>query len=601
MAVLQQVFGDPPLPWFSVLDDITTIGRHDDCNVVVPSPAVSRFHARITCENHRFFVEDLSSRNGTLLNGQQVRERTLLNDGDQVEFSTLPYVFVTQNSLSEASGSWGVRAKVISVSDTGSDNEDSIRRKIVAPGDRISNSDLGTDTVREGQVVNRMSITDGGAWPVLTDATQKLNHVLRMVHGLRRTIARDEIISCALQNLFDVFQSAERIAVVLRDEHGRGIKVAAAVSRLPDEEIQICLPVVRSCMQNTEAMLYVDHWKGNSSGNAELENLTMRSIMCVPLMGLIGHSIGAIQIDNKDARRPLDKENLEQLVVLSHIISFAMEQAAAAEAEVVRAVMETNIASAERLQSQLAPTAPPVVSGYRVAHELIAAPDRVTDMIDYVRLPDGRIACLLLDVSERGPETTSLMALLARLLIGAVTETGSAAEAIRQTEEALLERLEDVSVVVSIGVMILDPQRSTVTVSVAGHCPLAFIQMNQVTELDSSGAVGPPLGAGRDSCGESEFQLNDNDVILLFSDGITKLMSPAREILSRPQNVELIKEAASADRMAFESRLRRLLTSHRGDAPLVDDVAFVIVHRTPMAETVVNPDSSTLDAETQEI
>ncbi len=583
------------------MENITTIGRHDDCNVVVPSPAVSRFHARITCENSRFFVEDLSSRNGTLLNGQQVRERTLLSDGDQVEFSTLPYMFVTQNSLSEASGSWGVRAKVISVSDTGSDNEDSIRRKIVAPGDRITNNDLGTDIVREGQVVNRMAITGGGAWPVLTDATQKLNHVLRMIHGLRRTIVRDEVVSCALQNLFDVFESAERIAVVLRDEQGRGIEVAAAVSRRPDEEIQICLPVVRSCMQNNEAMLYVDHWKGNSSGNAELEIPTMWSIMCVPLVGLIGYSIGAIQIDNKNARRPLNKENLEQFVVISHVIAFAMEQAAAAEAEVVRAVTETNVASAERLRSQLTPTVPPEVSSYRVAHELIAAPDILADLVDYVPLPDGRLACLLLDVSEHGRETTNLMALLARLLIGAVTETGSASEAIRQTEEALLKRLEDIPMVISVAVMILDPQGSAVTVSVAGNCPLAFIHMDEVTEIDSSDFVGPPLGAGRDSCGESEFQLNDNDVILLFSDGITKLMSPAGEILSQSQKVELMKEAASANRSVFESRMRRQLISHRGDAPLVDDVTFVMVHRTRKTETAVNPGCLALDSETQEV
>ena len=600
MAVLHQVFGDPPLPSFPILDDITMIGRHDDCQVVVPSSAVSRFHARITCENNRFFVEDLSSRNGTLLNGQQVRERTPLNDGDQLEFSTLPYVFVTQNSLSEASGSWGVRAKVISVSETGSDNEDSIRRRIVAPGDHISSDDLGSDIVREGQVVKRMSITDGGAWPVLTDATQKLNHVLRMIYGLRRTIVRDQVISGALQNLFDVFQSAERIAVVLRSEHGRGIEVAAAVSRRPDEEVQICLPVVRSCMQNTEALLYVDHWKGNSTGNAELENPTMRSIICVPLVGLIGHSIGAIQIDNKDARRPLGKEHLEQLVVLSHVISFAMEQAVAAEAEVARAVTETNVASAERLRSQLAPTAPPELSGYRVAHELIAAPDIVADFIDYVRLPDGRIACLLLDVSGRGPETTNQMALLARMLIAAVTETGSAAAAIRRTEQTLSQRLECVPTVISVAVMILDPKRSAVTVSAAGHCSLVFVQMNQGKEIDSSGAIGPPLGTGRDSRVETEFQLNDNDVILLFSDGITKLMSPAGEILSRPQKLALIKEAASAHRTVFESRLRRLLISHRGDAPLVDDVAFVIIHRTKMADTIQNPESSTLDSETQE-
>ena len=600
MAVLQQGFGDSPQPSFSVLDDVTTIGRHKDCNVVVPSAAVSRLHARISCEDNRFFVEDLGSRNGTLVNGQRVRERTPLNDGDEVEFSTLSYTFVTQDSVSESSGSWGVKAKVVSVSDAGGDNEDSIRRRIVSRGDCITNDDLGTDIVREGQVVGRMLINNGGSWPVLSDATQKLNHVLRMLHGLRRTINRDDVTSRALHILFEVFQFAERISVVLRNEHGTDITVAAAVSRRADEEIQICLPVVRSCMQNAEAMLYVDHWKSDSEANSELEDPAIRSIMCVPLVGLAGHSIGAIQIDSRNARRPLDKQNLEQLVVVSQVVSFSMEQAAAAEAEVVRAVLESNVASAERLRSQLAPSAPPQVDGFRIAHELIPAPDRATDLIDYVALPDGRVACLLLDAPGRGPDASALMALLARQLIGSVTETGSTSEAIRLTEQVLSRRLEYTPSITSVAVMILDPQHSSVTISVAGQCSLTLIQENRVTEVDTPDVIGPPLNDGSHTYSESEYQLNDNDVILLFSDGITKVTSPTGETLSRPRKLELIEEAATAHRTVFESRLRRSLNVHRGDAPLVDDVAFLVIHRTGMSDTILNPASSAVDSETRD-
>ena len=60
--------------------------------------------------------------------------------------------------------------------------------------------------------------------------------------------------------------------------------------------------------------------------------------------------------------------------------------------------LTANVASAKRLRSQLAPSAPPQLDGYRVAHELIPSPDLATDLIDYVALPDGRMACLLLDV-----------------------------------------------------------------------------------------------------------------------------------------------------------------------------------------------------------
>lgn len=49
-----------------------TIGRGDECEVVLVAPTVSRRHARLTSHEGRWFVEDLGSRNGTYLNGARV-------------------------------------------------------------------------------------------------------------------------------------------------------------------------------------------------------------------------------------------------------------------------------------------------------------------------------------------------------------------------------------------------------------------------------------------------------------------------------------------------------------------------------------------------
>ena len=61
----------------------TVIGR-DAANVgYVDDRQVSRQHARITCVNGEFWVEDLKSTNGTRLNGATV-ERHKLSDNDQI-------------------------------------------------------------------------------------------------------------------------------------------------------------------------------------------------------------------------------------------------------------------------------------------------------------------------------------------------------------------------------------------------------------------------------------------------------------------------------------------------------------------------------------
>jgi pSer/pThr/pTyr-binding forkhead associated (FHA) protein len=67
-----------------VLDkEITTIGRKQDNDVVIDNQAVSGHHALIKAEGDTLMIEDLSSLNGTYLNGQKVSKAELFN-GDVI-------------------------------------------------------------------------------------------------------------------------------------------------------------------------------------------------------------------------------------------------------------------------------------------------------------------------------------------------------------------------------------------------------------------------------------------------------------------------------------------------------------------------------------
>lgn len=60
------------------------IGRGGDVDVRVVDDEISRRHARIAVQGKDVFVEDLGSKNGTFLNGLQVR-REVLRDGDRIQ------------------------------------------------------------------------------------------------------------------------------------------------------------------------------------------------------------------------------------------------------------------------------------------------------------------------------------------------------------------------------------------------------------------------------------------------------------------------------------------------------------------------------------
>lgn len=76
------------------LEPLTFIGRTPENHVRIFKPAVSRRHAQIAETDGGWLLKDLSSENGTYVNGQRIAER-LLADGDRVQFGTSRFVFKT--------------------------------------------------------------------------------------------------------------------------------------------------------------------------------------------------------------------------------------------------------------------------------------------------------------------------------------------------------------------------------------------------------------------------------------------------------------------------------------------------------------------------
>lgn len=65
------------------------VGRDRDCAIRIDSATVSRHHARIVVEPDETTVEDLGSKNGTLVNGQRVEQRVALADGDEIQVGSV--------------------------------------------------------------------------------------------------------------------------------------------------------------------------------------------------------------------------------------------------------------------------------------------------------------------------------------------------------------------------------------------------------------------------------------------------------------------------------------------------------------------------------
>ena len=79
------------------------IGRDETaCHIRVPSDAVSRQHARLVIGEGQFHIEDLGSTLGTFINGEQVKQLTLLPSAQKVQLgnATLEFRFLPPESSS---------------------------------------------------------------------------------------------------------------------------------------------------------------------------------------------------------------------------------------------------------------------------------------------------------------------------------------------------------------------------------------------------------------------------------------------------------------------------------------------------------------------
>lgn len=63
---------------------ILLVGRDPASDLILDDPTISARHARLSFHHGQWWLEDLHSRNGTLLNQEMVSEAVVITDGDRL-------------------------------------------------------------------------------------------------------------------------------------------------------------------------------------------------------------------------------------------------------------------------------------------------------------------------------------------------------------------------------------------------------------------------------------------------------------------------------------------------------------------------------------
>lgn len=94
---LQIIEGEGEGTVFSLEQKTTVMGRGEDCDVIVNHPMVSRHHAKVVRVGPSFYIHDLQSTNGTMVNGENI-DQHVLQPEDEIQVGVTLLLFQQPNA-----------------------------------------------------------------------------------------------------------------------------------------------------------------------------------------------------------------------------------------------------------------------------------------------------------------------------------------------------------------------------------------------------------------------------------------------------------------------------------------------------------------------
>ncbi len=436
----------------------TRLGSRD-ADFIVDDKHVSRRHAEITRDGDAYYVADLGSRNGTTLNGRELRPRQLarLCDGDRITIARVRDL-IFQCSASDSSSPVPVLVDDASESDSAS----TVQSKVEV--------DFGSAA---------MSATVG--------AEAKLRVLFEITRELGRTLTLDAVLPKVLDGLFRVFLQADRGFIVLTDEHG-GLIPRWTKARKPGEgSIRISQTIVRRVIESKQAELLKD-----IPSDAPESIRGIRAAVCAPLLDSAGNAIGVIQLDTLNQRKSFQQEDLELLACVAIQAGMTIENAQFHEWAMRRKEIEHDLQLANEVQRAFLPKSPPTLAGYDFYAYYRPAVLVGGDYYDYVELPDGRTAILVADVAGKR--------LAAAMVMARVSAEAKFCLATESRPGAAMNKLNDrlcgleVERFVTMVILVLDPRTHHVTIVNAGHMPPLCRRADGTVEELGAALSGIALG-----------------------------------------------------------------------------------------------------------
>jgi sigma-B regulation protein RsbU (phosphoserine phosphatase) len=514
---------------------ILRIGRLPSSEIFIDDPVVSRRHAEVYLADEGYFVRDTGSRNGTFLNGERVFDPVGLKPGD-----------------------------VIGVGSS---------RVVYEPSDSVAFLKDGKDT----QSTSAISLSE----PTPEKLASAPVALLEAVAEVARKISEPKPLEMLLDAILQVCiqkTAAQRGAIMLIDEQGELRPKAYISTSRSHEKFAISRTIANQAIKKNQAILIRDvEGEENLKMSESIASLKIRSAICTPLWN--GEkTVGILYVDTTEHGNLFGETDLYFFSALTGLIAEKIENALLAEIAKEKERLDTEIEIARDIQQNLFPKSIPDIAGYDISCFNRPSTEVGGDYYDVLVLENNCYGLAIGDVVGKGIGAAMLMSNLQAVLRARAWNIRKPGDLLDRINADISGRVGD-GRFITFCYLLLDSDGNTLRYSNAGHNPPYLVRGGGIRELDVSGI---PLGIFGDThYPDSEEVLSPDDVVLLYSDGITECMNEDEEEFGEDRLKMVLAASSSGSAHDVSEAVVRAVDEFRQEAASSDDITLVVLKRKP--------------------
>jgi serine phosphatase RsbU (regulator of sigma subunit) len=521
-----------------------TIGRSRDSDIFLPDQWLSRHHAEILRKDLNFFLHDMGSKNGTLLNGEPVHGDRRLRHGDVITLGEHVLTFSVEDAEEDSAPPEGTR------------------------------------------IFSARELSDIKTKPSIDpEELQKQNRVLEVLSQAARSLLAHRPLPELFEQVLDLLFAAvpaERGAILLLEGLPVEQVIKASRSRGGQAPLtKVSRSISRRVLERRETMLLPNLMEDAAfSTQDSILSTGIRSALCAPLWftsatGEQDAVIGLVYLDSLAMTRPFNEEDARIVTALANVAAAKIENVRLLEQSMEMRRLEEDMRVAAEIQRGLLPETAPVVSGYGVVG--FNQPCRTVggDYYDFALLQ----GCLLLalgDVSGKGTGAALLMTVL-RAAVRGLWNDASISESVSRINSTVCQNVTS-GKYVTFFMARLHPETGRLSYVNAGHNPPLLVRGNG--SVETLGEGGMVLGLF-DSIpyAEGGAELRAGDTLLIFSDGVTETFSAKGDEFGDERLAAVAVRGRGLDAAGLQTDILRELEAFAAGTKATDDRTLIVLKR----------------------